>query len=252
MIKQITIAAVLVTLVAYFIYSNLASPDRASSGQFKATDSNVLQRPVAVNTSEPEPAATIDDGTEIVLGLRVRKDRDCRVDLKDYVTPDGNMFTAYSCTPNAAAQVHIYAEYDNDTLASMAYSDADAAALLGRRFIDKNTRKSYELLIRAAALDGGNVEHLAWLSDQAFGATNINGEPQLENLQRQYELAALANRLGDGPGKIAYLRSELVRHGIEDAQLDALDSRVDALLRSMRDIQRTVLGRVTIGGQDDA
>ena len=129
-------------------------------------------------------------------------------------------------------------------------SEAELEAL-GHRLIKKDTRKSYQLLIRASALDDGNIEHLAWLSDQAFGATDINGEPQIVNLQRQYELAALAVRLGDDPGKTNYLRDELLRLGIAEAKLVRLDTRVDVLFQSMRDIQRTVVGEITIGGQGD-
>lgn len=206
----------------------------------------------ATSPDETGQTAVVDHGTEVVLGLRVRKDRNCRVELKDYVTTDGEMFAAYSCTPNSPVPAHIYADYDNATLAAMAYADADAAALLGHRLIRKDTRKSYRLLIRASALDGGDVQHLAWLSDQAFGAVAINGKPQVANLQRQYELAALAARLGDDPGKADYLKNELARIGIGDDQFDSLDARVNALLESMRDIQRTVFGEVTIGGQDDA
>jgi hypothetical protein len=186
-----------------------------------------------------------------VLGLRVRKDRNCDVELNDYVTPTGEMFEAFSCTPGKPVPPHEYAEYDNETLASMAYSDANAAALLGQRLIDKDTRKSYQLLIRASALDDGNIEHLAWLSDQAFGVTDINGEPQIKNLQHQYELAALAARLGADPGKTNYLRDELLRLGIAEAKLVRLDTRAGALFQSMRDIQKTVLGEVTIGGHGD-
>jgi len=107
------------------------------------------------------------------------------------------------------------------------------------------------LLIRAAALDGGKVEHIAWLADQAFGAVAVNGEPQIANLKHQYELAALAARLGDSPGKTRHLKNKLIEIGIDDTQLGSLDKRVDALLQSMRDIQRTVLGEVTITVQGE-
>jgi len=250
MIRKIALAAVLGALAVYFTYpdSNDA-PGYTSAGQTHPGNKPTPQQPAAMGRHVP---VITDDGTEVVLGLRVRRDRNCRVELKDYVTTQGEMFSAYSCTPKFPAPPHMYAEYDNETLAGMAYADAEAAALLGHRLIDKDTHQSYQLLIRAAALDGGKVEHIAWLSDQAFGATAINGEPRVANLQRQYELAALATRLGDGPGKSLYLRNELIRIGVGDDQLHLLDMRVDALLQSMRDIQRTVLGEVTIGEQDDA
>ena len=253
MIREIAIATVLGAAAAYFIYPEfIDAPGEASAGQAHSSDKPRPQQPAATGRHEPVQTVLADDGTEVVLGLRVRKDRNCRVELKDYVTTGGEMFSAYSCTPNTPAPPHIYADYDNETLAGMAYADADAAALLGHRLIDKDARKSYQLLIRAAALDGGKIEHIAWLSDQAFGAIAINGEPQVANLQRQYELAALATRLGDAPGKANYLKNELIRIGVDDDQLAVLDMRVDALLHSMRDIQRTVLGEVTIGEQDDA
>jgi hypothetical protein len=253
MIQKIAVVAVLGALAAYLIYPDLIdAPGYTSAGQTHPNNQATPQQPVAMRHYEPKQTPVSDDDSEVVLGVRVRKDRNCRVELKDYVTTNGEMFSAYSCTPNIPPPRHIYADYDNETLASMAYADADAAALLGQRLIHKDTHKSYQLLIRAAALDGGKVEHIAWLSDQAFGAIAINGEPQVANLQRQYELAALATRLGGGPGKTRYLKNELIRIGVDDDQLDLLDMRADALLQSMRDIQRTVLGEVTIGEQGDA
>ncbi len=256
MIKKIAIAAVLCATAAYFIYPDVIDvPGKTAAGPIHASNETSPQQSVATKHIESGQTAFADDDTEVVLGVRVRKDRNCRVELKDYVTPGGEMFSAYSCTPNSPPPRHIYADYDNATLASMSYADADAAALLGRRLISKDTGRSYQLLIRAAALDGGKVEHIAWLADQAFGAVAINGEPQVANLKQQYKLAALATRLGDKSAKNRYLRHELIRIGVNEAQLGSLDARADALLESMRDIQRTVFGEVTIvdpGEQGDA
>jgi hypothetical protein len=252
MIKKIAIAAVLCASAVYFIYPDVIEvPGETPAGQTHASDEPAAPQPVATKHDEQEHPTLDDDGTELVLGVRVRKDRNCRVELRDYVTTTGEMFSAYSCTPNNPTPPHIYADYDNATLASMSYADADAAALLGKRLIRKDTGRSYQLLIRAAALDGGKVEHIAWLADQAFGAVAVNGEPQVANLKRQYELAALATRLGDSPAKSRYLKSELVRIGIDEDQLGSLDKRADALLQSMRNIQRTVLGEVTITAQGE-
>ena len=253
MIRNIAIAAVLGASVACFIHACFTdAPGFAATRPAYPANNAAPQQPAA--TSLTGQSLVADNGTEVVLGLRVRRDRRCRVELKDYVTTDGEMFSAYSCTPNHPSPAHVYADYDNETLASMAYSDADAAALLGKRLIDKDTPTSYQLLIRASALDGGKIEHIAWLSDQAFGAVAVNGEPQITNLQRQYELAALATRLGDSPGKSKYLKQELFQAGIDEDRMAELDLRVDALLHSMRNIQQTVLGKVTITTreQDDA
>jgi hypothetical protein len=252
MIKKIAIAAVLGASAAYFVYLDaIEVPGYTSAAQTHANNNPVPQLPVETRRYKPKQPAIAEDGTEIVLGVRVRKDRNCRVELTDYVTTAGEMFSAYSCTPNHPAPPHVYADYDNATLASMAYADADAAALLGKRLISKDTGRSYQLLIRAAALDGGKVEHIAWLADQAFGAVAIDGERQVANLQHQYELAALAARLGDNSAKARYLKIELMKIGFSEGQLGSLDKRADALLQSMRDIQRTVLGEVTIVDQGE-
>ena len=168
------------------------------------------------------------------------------------VTSEGVMFPAYSCTPQRQPDPHPYSHYGAETLEAMAYADAEAAALLGRRLIGADTPRAFDLLIRAAALDGGNVRHIAWLSDQAFGTLEINGRPQVINIERQYELAALAARLGDPAQDPAFFRKQLVDIGVDADRLKSLDAEVEALLQSMRDIQRTVLGEVTIGGHSDA
>lgn len=247
------IVIILGALAAFLVYFNFVdAPVDLSTDRTQARNNPILDAPAEPGWHDAEQDVLADDGTELVLGLRVRKDRNCSVELKNYVTPDGEMFSAYSCTPDNPRPSHPYADYDDETLAAMAYADADAAAILGKRLIGTDTRRSYQLLIRASALDGGKVEHIAWLSEQVFGNVTINGKPQVDNIKRQYELAVLAARLGDTTDKSNYLKHELIKIGLDTGQLDSLDMRVDALLQSMRDIQRIVLGDITIGGQDDA
>jgi len=247
-----TIAILLCGLTACLGYAFFAySPSEQPLSQSGTRHSGITQPPTA-DSPHARVAGTVSDGTETVLGVRVRENRRCTVELRDYVTPDGEMFSAYSCTPQRPADPHPYAHYDDDTLAVMAYADAEAATLLGKRLIGRNTPRAFDLLIRASALDGGNVEPIAWLSDQAFGLLDVNGIPQISNIERQYELAALAARLGDATQEPVLFRDQLVRIGVDTDRLNLLDAEVDALLQSMRDIQRTVLGEVTIGGQSDA
>lgn len=240
-------------LVACIAYLYFESPRVNQTGaNVSPVPDQTLDKPAAASWYDNDQEVRADDGSEMVLGIRVRKDRNCTVELKEYVTPAGEMFSAYSCTPRDPAPPHAYAHYDDDTLAVMAYADAEAAALLGKRLIGTDTRRSYELLIRASALEGGNVAHLAWLSDQAFGTVSVNGQLQLGNIKRQYELARLAARLGDASGRSAYLRNQLIEAGVATDQLAMLDTRAAALFQSMEEIQRTVLGEVNIGGQGDA
>lgn len=194
---------------------------------------------------------SFDDGTEMVLGIRVRKDRKCRVELRDYVTTDGEMFSAYSCTPFEPRAEHPYTHYTDEALQVLAYADAEAAALLGRRLAGRDSAKSYELLVRATALDG-DPRHLAWLADVSFGLYEVDGELQVDNVMRQYELAALSTYFGEDPESSLFLRDELLRAGVGNERIHELDDRVRELLQTVRDIQFTVYGELRHGGNGDA
>ncbi len=108
MIRKIAIAAVLGASAVYFIYPDVIdAPGYTPAGQTHPGNKPTPQQPAAMGRHVP---VITDDGTEVVLGLRVRRDRNCRVELRDYVTTDGEMFSAYSCTPNVPAPPHIYAD----------------------------------------------------------------------------------------------------------------------------------------------
>jgi hypothetical protein len=239
MIKLLTITATLGLALAIYLYGGVDGTKTAP-------------KPQPVPVSAAAKAADQDgDSTEVVLGLRVRKDRNCTVELRDYVTTEGEMFSAWSCTPDEEPAPHPYAHYDDATLELMAWADAEAAALLGRRLLGHDSDKSYELLIRAAALDG-NIQHLHWLADQAFSAVQINDEIQVPNIKRRYELAALASHFGDDPENALAYRNVLLDAGVDARQMDELDAHVDEQLRTVRAIQLAVFGEVRYGGLNDA
>lgn len=247
-----TIITVLCALAAIAGYTLFASTPVEQPVPQRGTGNSGASLSHTADLSQASKAQIAQGRTETVLGVHVRKDRRCTVELRNYVTSDGVMFPAYSCTPQRQPEAHPYAHYGEESLDAMAYADAEAAALLGRRLIGADTDRAFDLLIRAAALDGGNAKHIVWLSDQVFGTLEINGKPQVTNIERQYELAALAARLGYSDQEPAFLRKQLVDIGVDAGRLDSLDAEVEALLQSMRDIQRTVLGEVTIGGHSDA
>lgn len=213
-------------------------------------------RPVATPSPQATNAApgaerSITTETETVLGVRVREDRNCTVALSDNVTASGEMFSAYTCTPSQLAVEHPYVHYTDDTLRELSYADAIAAAQLGKRFIHKDREQAYKLLLRATALDG-DARHLAWLADAAYGKYRVNGELQVGNAMRQYELAALSSHFGGDSTMSIYLREALLGSGVSQDRLVQLDRRVDELLRIAGNIQRTVYGEVRHGGRPDA
>ena len=253
--KLVTIAVALLVAAAIWLYNQPRPPDGTAAAPAATSQGGTAEIPdparhgVAVDGNIT--TGTFDDGTETVLGIRVRKDRNCRVELNDYVTPEGEMFSAYTCTPFEEPAPHPYAHYTDEALAELAYADAEAAALLGQRLAGTDHERSYQLLIRATALDG-NTRHLAWLGDVSYGTLRVDGELQVETVMQRYELAALAAQLGEDPGFSLFLRDELLRSGVADDQLGHLDAHVEELLDTVRDIQLTVFGETAIGGQDDA
>lgn len=247
--KLMIIAAICCAVVAAWLLYQSDQPANPAGASLRPT----VTMPASDRgvSTVPETVTTSDAETEVVLGIRVRKDRNCTVQLNDYVTTEGEMFSAYTCTPSRQAEEHPYAQYTDGALRGLSYSDADAAALLGQRLVHKDREQSYKLLLRATALDG-DARHLAWLADAAYSRYRVDGELQVDNVMRQYELAALSAHFGGDPSASNYLREELLGSGVSEDQLSQLDQRIDDLLRIASNIQRTVYGEVRHGGQPDA
>jgi hypothetical protein len=248
--KAIALTAVLVSGTAIFLAVGTAETDPPDAAAPPTV--NPHNTPPAARTGKQPLSDTASDrDVEMLLGPRVRPDRKCNVELRDYVTDSGEMFAAYRCMPEAPRQPHPYAHYDDGSLETLAWSDPDAAALLGRRLAASDRDKSYKMLLRAAALSGDS-RHLSWLADQVFSAIRIDGDLHVYNVKRRYELAALASRLGGDKAAPQVLRNLLVEQGLGGRSLHALDDRVETLLESVRAIQRSVHGEVRYGGQGDA
>ena len=248
--KAIALAAVLISGTAVFLAVDTADRDspRVAVSRHASPDIAPGVDPASAPRS---PAAAPAQVIEAAANPRVRQDRNCILELVDYVTSSGEMISAYRCTPKAPRQPHPYDHYDNGSLEVLAWSDPEAAALLGRRLAASDPGKSYEMLLRATAL-GGDSRHLSWLADQAFSAIRIDGDLHINNVKRRYELAALAAHFGGDPATSYFLRDLLVDAGLGVDSLDALDERVEVLLESVRDTQRSVRGEIRYGGQDDA
>ena len=239
-------AVMLLAATAAWLYHSRTQPAPA----FSAADTPQAPEAHTPVARPAMPGSSVEDN-ETVLAVRARKDRNCNLELRDYVSPGGEMFSAYTCTPIERPAPHPYEHYTNDSLETLAYSDAQAAALLGKRLAGDDHDRSYEMLIRATALDG-NADHLAWLGDVSFGTYRIDGQLQVDAVKRRYELAALAAQLGEDPEFSLFLRDELLAAGVSDEQVGQLDAQGQALRERIRDIQVTVYGEVRHGGHDNA
>lgn len=248
--KAITLSAVLAAAAATFLVVDTTDHPPPGDTASRAMPTNHTA-PAIPAVAGPRRGSASGRVTDAMAGLPVRADRNCDLELRDYVTPNGEMFSAYHCTPKTPRHPHPYAHYDNGSLELIAYSDPEAAALLGRRLVGSDPGKSYEMLLRATALSG-DINHLAWLADQAFSTVRVDGDLQISNVKRRYELAALAVHLGGDPAAARLFRDALIDAGVRVDALAPLDERVDELLRSVHDVQRSVYGEIRFGGQNDA
>ena len=201
--------------------------------------------------SRPETAmgaaASREDGTEVVLGIRVRKDRNCTVQLHYIEAEDGTVKEAYSCEPHVRAAQRPYQDYDIQTLAQLAYGDPTAAEELGRRVAESDPALALEMMIRASALSG-DASPVVWLAQVSYSVVSVNDVPRVESMKTSYVLNELAHRMGHGSADPSQWRLHLQEADVSGTEIDGLDRAVDGLLSRMREIQLNVTGGTTPGG----
>lgn len=194
--------------------------------------------PDLANQSSSSPDA------EIVMGIPVRKDRNCDV-TRHYVDLGNGLVTeAYSCNPREASADN-YELLGNDELAVLAYNDARAASVLGKRLVESNPEKSRAWLLRAAALEPDNVEPLMWLASQAY---SLRGESNaaLVATANAYVITKTSRALGSD-ADLDWIVNDLRDAGLDDADIGYLDEAARRDLQAIRTIQLAVFGHTTIG-----
>jgi hypothetical protein len=205
--------------------------------------------PVVDESRPPTTAIAQQDSTEspkteVVLGIPVLKDRNCSV-TRHYVDLGNGVVTdAYSCVPHDRAPGE-YERYGDEELAVLAYSDAKAASTLGRRLVTADPKRSRELLIRAVALQPGNVEPVMWLASQAYSLRGDSSAARMA-MANAYVITGTARALGSR-ADIDWIIEDLRGAGLSDDGLAALDRFVEEDLRTIRAIQRDVFGHSSIG-----
>lgn len=195
-------------------------------------------------TPDPADQSQAPPATEIVMGIPVRKDRNCDV-TRHYVELGNGLVTeAYSCNPRDTS-TDDYELLGNDALAVLAYNDAKAARVLGKRLVELNPEQSRAWLLRAAALEPDNVEPLMWLASQAYslrGASNA----ALVATANAYVITKTSRALGSD-ADLDWIIDDLLAAGLDDADIEFLDEAARRDLQAIRTIQLEVFGHTTIG-----
>lgn len=201
--------------------------------------------PVAARESSPPVTVTPDASaadateTETVMGIEVRKDRNCTVERHYVDLGNGTVTEAYSCVPIQTA-VDDYESYSDEELRVLSYSDAKAASLLGKRLVEVDLAASRALLLRAVALQPANLDPVTWLAAQAY---SLRGDSPAANEARAntYVLVQTAKAMGS-PASVEWIFTDLEEAGFGATDFARLDEQVRKDLRRIREIQLEVFG----------
>lgn len=199
-----------------------------------------------------------EDAYEEVLGIRVRKDRNCTVraiPIHDEVT--GETSYAYECIPNnAPPPPHPYLAEDNDTLREWAYNDSVASEILGSKLLAEGSKEEgLEYIYRAVALEGAQNfnafarAHIAFFSGIDYAEPpDYELKPRMDEMSQVYIFGRVRALLSDRDTTLA-VRRDMEHYAFEDfASLDAEAARVVA---EMARIEREVVGSNSIGERVD-
>lgn len=204
----------------------------------------------------PQPDSESADGTsadralETVMGIAVRNDRNCTVELYQSINPEtGELKDAYICTPISLPDIDPYSNYSDSVLAGMAYGDAHAAETLGLRMIvstdPKIEAQGLQLLLRSVALTN-DTRAIALAQNARY--SNISKDDVLneKNVRQLLVLSHVANAVK--PGSMASNRYEglLISSGADREELAQLKSDSLAILTELAAIQTEITGNTDI------
>ena len=189
---------------------------------------------------------------EEVLGLRVRKDRNCTLSAISVPDESGNPSWAYRCEPDNPPEVHRYANEDIETLREWAYNDSEAAEILGIKLIEAGEEEEgLAFIYRAVALESGrSFNAMSRAHNSFYGGIDYAEppdyvlKPHMDQMSQSYVFDRVRSIL-TGRDLTVYIRRNMTRYGFEDfARLDAEAAQVVA---EMARIEREVVGANTIG-----
>jgi len=242
--------ALAITAMSFYVLKPTVSEKPTASETRPPATVSIPSSDSSTNTLEPdvpqEPAAESSPvqelETEIVHGIRVRKDRNCTVELHYVHLGDGKVVETYSCESNLPPKPQVYDEYDDETLAGMAYSDPVAAEVLGKRLADYELERARRLMLRSVALRPENTHPILWLASANYGLIDVNGQPALGEMAENYLLARLAEEMGT-PGAATSIHALLIKAGFKDKDFQDLELEVEVDLDQIREIQLEVSGQ---------
>ena len=246
--------AVALTLSLAYIRTAPESSDEPEMRPLRAQAENATQ------TELQSRRRTITNRNDLAIDLNDRSatspepgTKDCTVVSRYLLREDGTTAELYSCEPNSPDAKKPYESYSNDALASLAYSDAAAAEILGMRLRDEDEDAALSLIFRASALSNGSAAPILAFSNAYPHPSSVNDVPVLKTIYKKFVMSTVADMLGAPVNNLDYWE-ERVRNSSSNPERDiaSLQARARKIVDEMRQIQMEVTGFSNIGGQDDA
>ena len=203
-----------------------------------------------IETEKRQSGGLPSQETEVVLGFRVRKDRDCEVQIRYVTDPEsGETSEAMTCEPRTPELPHPYESWSNETLAQEAFGDAKAAEILALRHIGSENAEDevigLNLLYRAVALSGDPDVFNKAISLR-YANIAQNGEPNLKNLKQLLVFSHISGRFGHEAIDADMITADLKRYGVPEADIRELHLTSDRILRQMARLQTEITGSTSI------
>ena len=160
----------------------------------------------------------------------------------------GESMMAWDC-PSKEVK-HPYRAYPTASLEALAYGDAKAAEILGKRLAETAPNASLEWMLRASALNKGDYEPILYLVNTTYAVEYVNGEFQSEIVGRKYVLAGVISRLGGPHSPLLSTRDLLLEHGFKISDLEGFDQVAKAITNKIAAITLEVTGEEILQEDD--
>jgi hypothetical protein len=160
----------------------------------------------------------------------------------------GESMMAWDC-PSKEVK-HPYRAYPTASLEALAYSDAKAAEILGKRLAETAPDASLEWMLRASALNKGDYEPILYLVNTTYSAVDINGEFPAETVAEKYVLAGVISRLGGSKFPLIRSRDLLLEHGFKVSDLKEFDQVAKVLFDRIAAISLEITGEEILQEDD--
>ncbi|MDX1498748.1 MAG: hypothetical protein R3176_02550 [Woeseiaceae bacterium] len=237
----IALGLVVALIGAYLAYMPHAGPPGLTPG------------PAAAPASTPETAGGAGDpvaSAPVVASGAPAAAPACVVEPRYLSRDDGTTVTVYACVGDDPPPAHAYETYPNAALESLAWGDARAAEVLGMRLRHEDEARALSLVLRAAALAGGDPAPLLRLSNAWPAPTAIDGVPVRRTVHTKFVLSAVADLLGAEHNNLPYWKATIRSVSTDpEREIELLLERAAEIVGEMQQIELEVTGRSTFGGQ---